>query len=112
MVRPVKWSDDSDFYSHSNEEYLPVPDPDNFDESSTSPFRILEWSMNPGDVLLFHFQTVHGARGNISSTRRRRVLSLRWLGDDAVYVERPGRTSPPYPGHGMKHGEKLREDWF
>ncbi|HHB80793.1 MAG TPA: phytanoyl-CoA dioxygenase, partial [Aliiroseovarius sp.] len=23
-----------------------------------------------------------------------------------------GRTSPPFPGHGMKPGERLREDWF
>jgi len=72
----------------------------------------LEWEMNPGDVLLFHFRTVHGARGNFSGKHRRRVLSLRWLGDDARYVERPGKTSPPFPGHGMKHGEKLRTDWF
>jgi len=114
MVRPVKWSDDADFYD-SNEvgkdNYLPVPDPD-----STSPdvesYDILEWSMNPGDILLFHFRTVHGARGNTSNIHRRRVLSLRWLGDDARYIQRPGKTSPPYPGHGMKEGEKLRDDWF
>ncbi|MYH89293.1 MAG: phytanoyl-CoA dioxygenase, partial [Gammaproteobacteria bacterium] len=23
-----------------------------------------------------------------------------------------GRTSPPFPGHGMMPGERLREDWF
>ncbi len=28
--------------------------------------------------------------------------SLRWVGDDACYVERPGPTSPAYPGHGMR----------
>ena len=43
---------------------------------------------------------------------QRRALSLRWVGDDARYVERPGRTSPPYPGHEMRAGQKLREDWF
>ncbi|TIT71744.1 MAG: phytanoyl-CoA dioxygenase, partial [Mesorhizobium sp.] len=46
------------------------------------------------------------------TSARRRALSLRWVGDDAHYVERPGRTSPPYPGHDMKPGQKLREDWF
>ena len=35
-----------------------------------------------------------------------------WLGDDARYVERPGRTSPPFPGHDMTPGQRLREDWF
>jgi ectoine hydroxylase-related dioxygenase (phytanoyl-CoA dioxygenase family) len=43
---------------------------------------------------------------------RRRALSLRWVGDDARYVQRPGRTSPPFPGHNMTEGQKLREDWF
>ena len=33
-------------------------------------------------------------------------------GDDARFAERPGATSPPYPGIGLKDGEPLREDWF
>ena len=28
------------------------------------------------------------------------------------YVARPGRTSPPFPGHDMQPGQRLREDWF
>ena len=56
-------------------------------------------------------RTVHGARGN-SSTQRRRAFCMRVLGDDARYVRRPGPTSPPYPGHGMEDGQVLREDWF
>ncbi|MGB3408378.1 MAG: phytanoyl-CoA dioxygenase, partial [Jannaschia sp.] len=24
----------------------------------------------------------------------------------------PGPTSPPFPGHGMQPGDRLREDWF
>jgi ectoine hydroxylase-related dioxygenase (phytanoyl-CoA dioxygenase family) len=61
--------------------------------------------------VLFDFRTVHGARGNPGASRRR-VLSLRWVGDDARYAELPGHTSPPYPGHGMQAGQRLREDWF
>ncbi|MFQ5623849.1 MAG: phytanoyl-CoA dioxygenase family protein [Paracoccaceae bacterium] len=106
MVRPVSWADDSDFYGRG-EDWIPVPDPDADPGNST----ILEWPMEPGDAVLFHFRTVHGARGNPARSRRR-ALSLRWVGDDARYVERPGRTSPPYPGHGMKAGQRLREDWF
>lgn len=104
-VKPVKWLDDGDFYGHEND-YLPVPDPDR-----DSSLRVLEWAMEPGDAVIFDFKTVHGARGN-TAPKRRRVLSLRWVGDDAHYAERPGRTSPPYPGHGMTPGSKLREDWF
>ena len=61
--------------------------------------------------VLFHFRTVHGARGN-SSTERRRALSVRWIGDDARYIDRGARTSPPFEGHGMIEGDRLREDLF
>ena len=106
LVRPVSWADDSDFYE-GDHEWTPVPDPD-ADPNET---KVLEWAMEPGDAVLFDYRTAHGARGNTSTTRRR-ALSLRWVGDDARYVERPGRTSPPFPGHDMQAGQKLREDWF
>lgn len=105
MVRPVSWADDSDFYDSGD--WTPVPDPDADPQAQ----RVLEWPMEPGDAVLFDFRTVHGARGNASGMRRR-ALSLRWVGDDARYVERPGRTSPPFPGHGMQNGDRLRDDWF
>ncbi len=106
MVRPVSWADDSDFYD-ADQQWTEVPDPD----ANPEDFTVLEWAMDPGDAVLFDFRTVHGARGN-SGGSRRRALSLRWVGDDARYVERPGRTSPPYPGHDMVAGQRLREDWF
>jgi ectoine hydroxylase-related dioxygenase (phytanoyl-CoA dioxygenase family) len=105
QVRPVRWVDSSDFYNQGND-YRTVPDPDR-----DSALQVLEWQMHPGDAVIFDYRTVHGARGNDTSTRRR-VLSLRWIGDDVRYAERPGRTSPPYPGHGMVPGQRLREDWF
>jgi len=104
-VRPVRWLDSSDFYDR-DESYRSVPDPDR-DPSLT----VLEWPMQPGDAVVFDYRTVHGARGNDASNRRR-VLSMRWVGDDVRYAERPGRTSPPYPGHDMIAGQRLREDWF
>ena len=103
-ILPVRWVDEGAFYAKGD--YRPVPDPDN-DPSMT----VLEWPMQPGDAVLFDFRTAHGARGNLATTRRR-ALSLRWVGDDARYVERQGRTSPPYPGHAMREGQRLREDWF
>ncbi len=105
LVRPVSWADDSDFYEDGD--WIPVPDPD----ANPDDMVILEWPMQPGDAVLFDYRTVHGARGNTSGSRRR-ALSLRFVGDDARYVDRPGRTSPPFPGHGMTAGERLRTDWF
>ncbi len=105
-VRPVSWADNSDFYD-TDQDWIEVPDPD----TDPDGFTVLEWPMQPGDVVAFDFRTVHGARGNHAASERR-ALSLRWVGEDARYVQRPGRTSPPFPGHGMRDGQRLREDWF
>lgn len=106
LVLPTRWLSEENFYPDSGE-YLPVPDPD----SSPTEFTVLEWPMQPGDAVAFHYRTVHGARGNLSQ-QRRRAFSMRVVGDDARYVTRPGRTSPPFPGHGMTEGQLLRADWF
>ena len=106
-VRPVSWNDNSDFYENKTD-WIDVPDPDGVDQKN---MKVLEWEMEPGDCVLFHFRTVHGARGN-SSTERRRALSVRWIGDDARYIDRGARTSPPFEGHGMIEGDRLREDLF
>ena len=105
-VAPTKWLTGEDFYKNKKD-YIPVPDPD---ENPTK-YKTLQWEMNPGDAIAFHFNAVHGARGNKTNTKRR-VLSLRFVGDDARYIERSGRTSPPFPNHNMRDGQKLRDDWF
>ncbi len=101
-VLPTRWVSEDAFFEG---DYLPIPDPD------AEGMTVKEWHMHPGDAVAFHFRSLHGARGNTSS-QRRRAFSLRLLGDDAVYVERPGATSPPFPGHNMTPGQKLRDDWF
>lgn len=104
QVLPTRWLSETNFYPNP-EDYMPVPDPD------AEGMDIREWAMEPGDAVAFHYGTLHGARGNTTASRRR-AFSLRLLGDDARYVERPGRTSPPFPGHDMVPGQTLREDWF
>lgn len=103
-VLPTRWLAETDFYPEA-QDYMPVPDPD------AEGMDVLEWPMAPGDAVAFDFRCLHGARGN-TTDRRRRAFSLRLVGDDARYVTRPGRTSPPFPGHGMEPGQRLREDWF
>ena len=48
------------------------------------------------------------------STRSQNSLNNAKLsfGDDAKYIQRDGKTSPPFPNHNMTDGQKLREDWF
>lgn len=102
-VLPTRWVKGDAFFDP--EPYMPVPDPD------AEGMDIREWEMAPGDAVAFNYGILHGARGNTSAARRR-AFSLRLVGDDARYVERPGPTSPPFPGHDMVPGQKLREDWF
>ena len=102
-VLPTRWAKGDAFFDP--EPYMPVPDPD------AEGMDIREWPMEPGDAVAFNYGTLHGARGNQSGARRR-AFSLRLVGDDARYTQRPGPTSPPFPGHDMVQGQRLREDWF
>ncbi len=103
-VLPTRWVSEEGFFADEGQ-YMPIPDPD------AEGMKIVEFEMEPGDAVAFNYRTLHGARGNTSDSRRR-AFSLRLVGDDARYVERPGRTSPPFPGHDMVPGQRLREDWF
>ena len=71
-------------------------------------YDMLTWDVEPGDVLIHHSHTVHGAPGNLSTDRRRRAISFRLFGDDATWDEtRPHfmriikKSAPqfPYPDH-------------
>lgn len=101
-VLPTRWASEEDFFEG---DYMAIPNPD------AEGMRVVEYAMQPGDAVAFNYRTLHGARGNDSPTRRR-AFSLRLVGDDARYVQRPGPTSPPFPGHDMTPGQTLREDWF
>ena len=58
-------------------------------------YRILNWALAPGDAVMFHMLTLHASGG---TTRRRRALSLRYVGDDVVHAPRTWKTSPDFPG--------------
>ena len=47
------------------------------------------WACEPGDIVVFHGKTLHGARGNASAVHQRRVLSTRWVGEGTVLAKRP-----------------------
>lgn len=50
----------------------------------------------PGDVVVHHARTIHGAPGNASATRRRRAVSVRYVGDDARFRRRAGAPLKPW----------------
>ncbi len=73
--------------------------PDFAADNATDPcrWRVLGWELEPGDAVFFNMLTVHGS-GGVSGPNRRRVLSVRYLGDDMVYAPRRWTTSPPFDG--------------
>ena len=66
-------------------------------DAARDAFPILGWELQPGDAVCFHMLTLHGARG-VTGTHRRRVFSVRFLGDDIRHAPRRWRTSPEFPG--------------
>ncbi|XP_035681378.1 probable phytanoyl-CoA dioxygenase isoform X1 [Branchiostoma floridae] len=84
-----------------------VPDID----GDRNKYDILTWDVQPGDCIVFHMKTLHGAPANPSLSLRRRVVSTRWVGDDAVLAERPWEVSPPITG-GLTYGDKMACDTF
>lgn len=69
-------------------------------------YELLDWEMEPGDVLMFHPLTLHGSYGNTHRTRRRRALALRWTGDDVVWAPSSKRM-PVHFAHDSKVGSGL-----
>jgi ectoine hydroxylase-related dioxygenase (phytanoyl-CoA dioxygenase family) len=66
-------------------------------ESDRQRHRILGWALEPGDAVCFHMLTLHASAG-VSDRERRRVFSLRLLGDDIRHAPRRWKTSPDFPG--------------
>lgn len=59
--------------------------------------RILGWELAPGDAIAFHMLALHASAG-VDADRRRRVFSVRYLGDDMRHAPRRWKTSPDFPG--------------
>jgi len=57
-------------------------------QKARSAFDILSWSVEPGDLIVFHLGILHGGAGTVPGMRRR-TLSLRFLGPNVVFDGRP-----------------------
>jgi len=81
-------------------------------EANRREYDIVSYEMTPGDCIAFTGLTVHGASGNASDQQPRRALSTIWMGDDAVFAERPGKVRPLFEGHGLRPGDPMDCDYF
>ncbi|MEA1881851.1 MAG: phytanoyl-CoA dioxygenase family protein [Candidatus Marinimicrobia bacterium] len=108
MFMPIKFLTLIEYeYSPGSFESIPNVDADR------EKYDILSWNMELGDCIVFHFKTLHSGKGNLDHTMRRRAFSSRWIGDDAVFADRPGETSPPFPElNGYKQGDVLDHSLF
>ncbi|MDE0972960.1 MAG: phytanoyl-CoA dioxygenase family protein, partial [Arenicellales bacterium] len=97
--------DGTDLYANDQNEGMPDINADR------EAFDIRGWAVEPGDAIAFNFRTLHGAPANHSSVRRR-VVSIRWVGDDARFVNRPGQTSPNFPGLDYEDGMPFEGEEF
>lgn len=105
---PRYFKDGAAYYSPEGTPFEATPDI----EGQRGDYDILGWDMEPGDCILFHALTLHGAPGNASTEHRRRAYATRWMGDDARFAERPGEISPPIEGHGLSPGDPMACEMF
>jgi len=107
LFRPRRF--DGTAYDHQTDDLVEMPDI----SADRDAYDIVSWDLAPGDCIAFNFMTVHGAPGNRTAGARR-AFSTRWFGEDAVYADRGGATSPPYPhlAERLKAGDPLPLDEF
>jgi ectoine hydroxylase-related dioxygenase (phytanoyl-CoA dioxygenase family) len=89
--RPQSFSgDEHDHYNKTDLPFMP-----NIDET-VSDDQIICYDLMPGDCLIHHANTIHGAKGNKSATTRRRGYATRWTGDDVVWDPRAATADVLY----------------
>ncbi|MBT6275753.1 MAG: phytanoyl-CoA dioxygenase family protein [Chromatiales bacterium] len=94
--------------SHPSNEGNSVPDVN----AHRDDYNILGWALEPGDCVVFHALTLHGAPGNSSSSRRRRAVAMRFTGDDARFTRRDGFMSPPFDDVDIAPGSLMDSEHF
>jgi ectoine hydroxylase-related dioxygenase (phytanoyl-CoA dioxygenase family) len=108
---PRRFLDHAPYASESGR-YELLPDVDALIAGDPERHRVVSFAVDPGDVIAFHYRTLHDAPANRSATTRRRTVSLRWVGDDAVWAERPWQVSPPFEPNGLAVGDPLDDERF
>jgi ectoine hydroxylase-related dioxygenase (phytanoyl-CoA dioxygenase family) len=82
-------------------------------EADRDGWEIVSFAVEPGDVVIFHPKVLHGGAPTHPGTRRR-TLTLRFFGEDAVYEPREGGAGPRVAGfhERMTAGQAFRHPSF
>jgi ectoine hydroxylase-related dioxygenase (phytanoyl-CoA dioxygenase family) len=79
-------------------------------EADRAAYDIKGWALEAGDAVFFHMLTLHASAG--VGDVRRRVLSVRFLGDDITHAPRDWVTSPAFPGLSLPKGAPMEDPLF
>jgi ectoine hydroxylase-related dioxygenase (phytanoyl-CoA dioxygenase family) len=69
-------------------------------------YDIVSFDLDPGDVVVHHHLTVHGAPGN-TGPRLRRAAGVRYCGDDVRYRHRPFAPAQLHHKHTLRDGDPI-----
>jgi hypothetical protein len=75
-------------------------------EGHEADFDIVTFAPGPGDLVVHHLRTLHGAAGNSSETDTRRAVTFRYAGDDVRYYFRKFAPPAQRPSH-LRDGDPL-----
>ena len=105
LHKPKRFNGEDLFENDKSEE---IPDID----SNKDIYKILSWDLEPGDAVAFNFKIIHGANANLNQKSRRRVFSARVVGEDATFLDKKGKGSPPFDHLNLKTGDLLNHPDF
>jgi ectoine hydroxylase-related dioxygenase (phytanoyl-CoA dioxygenase family) len=86
---------------------MPDTEGDDVPDHSGDP-AVVHFATAPGDVVVHHARTIHGAFANATPDRPRRALSIRYAGDDARFRIKPGAPQKAHHA-GLVEGDALSE---
>jgi len=81
----------------------PLPDI----EGHMGDYDIVHFDVEPGDVIVHHYRTIHGAGGNHTRYQVRRAASLRYCGDDIRFRTRAWAPRQLHHTHRLADGDPL-----
>jgi ectoine hydroxylase-related dioxygenase (phytanoyl-CoA dioxygenase family) len=77
-------------------------------EADPSIYNVRYVEAEPGDVIVYHFLTVHGSEGNLGD-HIRRAFSLRYCDADLRFHTRAGAPRHAFECAGMRDGDRLAD---
>jgi hypothetical protein len=82
-------------------------------EAEREKWDVISWPVQPGDVVFFHFRTLHGGAPTRAG-QQRRTLTLRFFGERAHYDPKTAKALPNFPDMAtrLKPGDTMRAPGF